>query len=88
MKVKIKKYWRITYKLSSEYDTQYFAVIKAKTLEKAVERFYKEYRLRWYESASKYIVVKVENLEVNVTFPFLFMVSFCSSSSPTLGGQM
>ena len=43
--MKVKKYWKITYKLSSEYDTQYFAVIKAKTPEKAVEKFYKEYRL-------------------------------------------
>ena len=64
--MKIKGFWRITYKLSSEYDTQYFAVIKAKTPEKAVQKFYKEYRLRWYESASKYIIVKVEKLEVNV----------------------
>lgn len=64
--MKVKKYWKITYKLSSEYDTQYFAVIKAKTPEKAVEKFYKEYRLKWYESASKYIVVSVEILKVNV----------------------
>ena len=62
--MKIKKYWRITYKLS-RYDTQYFAVIKAKTPEKAVGRFYKEYRLKWFENASNYIVVKVEKLEVN-----------------------
>ena len=64
--LKIKKYWKITYKLSSEYDIQYFAVIKAKTPEKAVKKFYKEYRLRWFESVSEYIVVKVEKLEVNV----------------------
>lgn len=64
--MRIKKYWKITYKLSSESDILYFAVIKAKTPEKAVEKFYKEYRLRWFESASKYIVVKVEKLEVNV----------------------
>ena len=64
--MKIKKYWRITYKLSSGHDTQYFAVIKAKTPDKAVQRFYKEYRLRWYERTSNYIVVKVEKLEVNV----------------------
>lgn len=64
--MKIKKYWKITYKLSSGYDTKYFAVIKAKTPDKAVQRFYKEYRLRWYERTSNYIVVKVEKLEVNV----------------------
>lgn len=63
--MKIKKYWKITYKLSSG-STQYFSVIKAKTPDKAVERFYKEYRLRWLENTSNYIVVKIEKLEVNV----------------------
>ena len=62
--MKTKKYWKITYKLS-RYDTQYFAVIKAKTPEKAVGRFYKAYCLRWFEKTSNYIVVKVEKLEVN-----------------------
>ena len=66
MKLKIKKYWRITFKRDKNYDTEYFAIVKAKSIEKAVERFYKKYRFNWYEYVSENIIVKIEALEVNV----------------------
>ena len=63
--MKVKKYWKITFKKQG-YDTNYFVVVRAKTPEKAVQRFYKEYRLRWFESVSEYIIVSVEILKVHV----------------------
>ena len=63
--MKIKNYWRISYK-RNEYDTIYYAVVKAKKPVKAIQRFYKEYRLRWFENASNYIVVKIKQLEVGL----------------------
>lgn len=66
MKIKVKKFWEITYCHFKYNEDKFKMIAKAKNVGKAVECFYNELHSNWWKKASDYIIVEVKQLEVNV----------------------
>ena len=66
MKIKAKKFWRITYCHHKYNEEKFEMVVYSKNVQGAIKTFYKELHSNWYRKASDYLIVEINQLEVSV----------------------
>ena len=66
MKIKIKKFWEITFLHNTDENKEYKMIISARNVQKAVENAYKVIANGWSRVESNFIIKNIKQLEVNV----------------------